>query len=77
MKDIFKLYINNKLVDFESEPKFEFKYQQEDFSNPTVIKNNFSKSIKIDGTDNNNQIFGEIYQLDREQLYTPKIFWVG
>lgn len=69
MKDIFKLYINNKLVDFESEPKFEFKYQQEDFSNPTVIKNNFSKSIKIDGTDNNNQIFGEIYQLDREQLY--------
>lgn len=69
MKDTFKLYINNKLVDFESDPKFEFKYQQEDFSNPTIIKNSYTKSIKIEGTDNNNQIFGEIYQLDREQLY--------
>ena len=69
MKDTFKLYINNKLVDFESDPKFEFKYQQEDFSNPTIIKNSYTKTIKIEGTDNNNQIFGEIYQLDREQLY--------
>ena len=69
MKDTFKLYINNKLVDFESDPKFEFKYQQEDFSNPTIIKNSYTKSIKIEGTDKNNQIFGEIYQLDREQLY--------
>lgn len=69
MKDTFKLYINNKLVDFESDPKFEFKYQQEDFSNPTIIKNSYTKSIKIEGTDNNNQIFGEIYQLDREQQY--------
>ena len=69
MKDVFKLYINNKLIDFETDPKFEFRYQQEDFSNPTIIKNNFSKSIKIEGTDNNNQIFGEIYQLDRKQLY--------
>lgn len=69
MKDIFRLYINNKEVDFEIEPQFEFRYQQEDFSNPTIIKNTFSKSIKIEGTDNNNQIFGEIYNLDREQLY--------
>lgn len=69
MKDTFKLYINNKLVDFESDPKFEFKYQQEDFSNPTIIKNSYTKTIKIEGTDNNNQIFGEIYQLDREQIY--------
>ena len=69
MKDIFKLYINGKLVDFELEPTFPVTYQQEDFSNPTIIKNSFSKTIKIDGTDNNNRIFGEIYNLDREQLY--------
>jgi hypothetical protein len=69
MKDTFKLYINKQLVEFEKEPKFEFKYQQEDFGNPTIIKNNYTKSINIEGTDNNNQIFGEIYQLDREQLY--------
>lgn len=69
MKDTFRLYINNQLVDFEQEPKFEFKYQQEDLSNPTIIKNSFSKTIKIEGTDNNNRIFGEIYNLDREQIY--------
>lgn len=69
MKDIFNLYINNEKVEFEAEPKFEFRYQQEDFSNPTIIKNSFSKTIKIEGTDNNNKIFGEIYSLDREQLY--------
>lgn len=74
MKDIFKLYINGNLVDFEEEPAFPVTYQQEDFSNPTIIKNSFSKTIKIEGTDNNNKIFGEIYNLDREQLYKFRKF---
>ena len=74
MKDIFKLFINGNLVDFEQEPSFPVTYQQEDFSNPTIIKNSFSKTIKIEGTDNNNKIFGEIYNLDREQLYKFKHF---
>lgn len=74
MKDIFKLFINGNLVNFEQEPSFPVTYQQEDFSNPTAIKNSFSKTIKIEGTDNNNKIFGEIYNLDREQLYKFKNF---
>ena len=74
MKDIFKLFINGNSIDFESEPTFPVTYQQEDFSNPTAIKNSFSKTIKIEGTDNNNKIFGEIYNLDREQLYKFKHF---
>lgn len=74
MKDIFKLYINGNLVDFEQEVSFPVTYQQEDFSNPTIIKNSFSKTIKIEGTDNNNKIFGEIYNLDREQLYKFRKF---
>lgn len=74
MKDIFKLYINNNLVDFELEPAFPVTYQQEDFSNPTIIKNSFSKTISIEGTDNNNRIFGEIYNLDREQIYKFNTF---
>ena len=69
MKDIFKLYINGNLVDFNEEPNISFTYQQEELSNPTVVKNSFSKSININGTDNNNRIFGEIYNLDREQIY--------
>ena len=69
MKDKFYLYIDSQLVDFEVEPQFPVTYQLEDLSNPTIIKNNFSKTIKIEGTDNNNRIFGEIYNLEREQIY--------
>ena len=68
MKDV-KLYINNKEVDITNNIDFPFTYQIEDLSNPTIVKNMFSKSISIDGTDNNNLIFGEIYNFDRLQQY--------
>ena len=64
-----RLYINDKLVDFSGEINIPFIYQLEDIKNPTAIKNTFSKTITIVGTKNNNAIFGEIYNFDREQLY--------
>lgn len=64
-----RLYINNRLVDFSNELSLPFTYQLEDLNNPTIIKNSFTKTITIVGTKNNNRIFGEIYNLDREQLY--------
>lgn len=70
MKDKFRLFIDNREVDFTTEPDFPMTYQLEDFSNPTIVKNNFSKNIKIEGTERNNKIFGEIYNLDREQIYS-------
>lgn len=69
MRDIFNLYINGNLVDFDATPSFPITYQIEDLANPTAVKNSFSKTIKISGTKNNNKIFGEIYNLDRAQLY--------
>ena len=64
-----RLYINDMLVDFSNELSIPFTYQLEDLNNPTIIKNSFTKTITIVGTKNNNKIFGEIYNLDREQLY--------
>lgn len=72
LQDI-RLYIDKKLVDFSNEISLPFTYQLEDLSNPTVIKNSFTKTITIQGTKNNNAIFGEIYNFDREQLYSENL----
>lgn len=69
MKQDVRLYINDRIVDFSNELSMPFTYQLEDFNNPTIVKNTFSKTITIVGTPNNNTIFGEIYNFDREQLY--------
>lgn len=69
MKQDIKLYIDDKLVDFSNELIIPFTYQLKDVNKPTVVKNPFTKTITIIGTKNNNKIFGEIYNLDREQLY--------
>ncbi len=74
MKDVYKLYIDNKLVDIPQDFEFPINYTVDDLTNPTAVKNEYSKSITIDGTDNNNKIFGEIYNLDREQLYSINSF---
>lgn len=68
MKDV-RLYIANKLVDCSDELSLPMNYMLEDFNNPTLVKNSFSKTITIPGTKNNNKLFGEIYKLDRMQHY--------
>lgn len=73
MKDV-RLYIANKLVDCSEKLSLPMNYQIEDFNNPTLVKNSFSKTISIPGTKNNNKIFGEIYKLDRMQHYEE---WTG
>lgn len=69
MKQDIKLFIGDNLVDFSDEISIPFTYQLEDTSNPTAIKNSFTKNITIPSTKNNNKIFGEIYNLDRNLLY--------
>lgn len=69
MKQETKLYISNKLVDFSDELSMPFTYQLKDVNNPSIVKNPFTKTIDIIGTPNNNKIFGEIYNFDREQMY--------
>lgn len=68
MKQDVRLYIANQQVDFSGELSLPFNYELESLTNPTVIKNTFTKKITIVGTPNNNKIFGGIYNLDREQI---------
>lgn len=70
MRNEVKLFINDELVDFSNELSMPFVYQLEDVNNPSVIKNSFTKTITIVGTKQNNKIFGDIYNFDREQLYS-------
>lgn len=73
MKDI-RLYIANRRVDIPDGISLPITYQTEDFNNPTIVKNSFSKTIALPGTKTNNTIFGEIYKLDRMQHYEE---WTG
>lgn len=68
-KQNVRLYIDDKLVDFSEELSMPFTYTLKDVNNPSIVKNPFTKSIDIIGTDNNNKIFGEIYKFDREQMF--------
>ena len=64
----YELYINGNKVDFESAGiSILFQKQRTDYTNPTIVKNSFTKTIKLPGTKVNNSIFNEIWKLDRVQ----------
>ena len=64
----YELYINGNKVDFDSEGiSILFQKQRTDYTNPTIVKNSFTKTIKLPGTKVNNSIFNEIWKLDRIQ----------
>ena len=69
MKQDIRLYLSGQLVDFKEDPKILFTYKVTDTSSPAAVKNSFSKSLTIEGTDNNNAIFGAVYDLSRMQAY--------
>lgn len=52
-----ELYIDNQLVEFETTPQVLLTYKQSELTNPTIVKNSFSKTVTIDATPNNNKIF--------------------
>ena len=63
-KDI-KLYLDGQAVEWSKVPDILLTYQRTDYTNPTVTKNMFSKTVTIDGTPNNNDIFNHIWNLER------------
>ena len=62
-----ELYINGQKADITNDNLIIFTYQQSDYSNPTSIKNSYTKSVTLPGTKNNNKIFNEIYRFDYQQ----------
>ena len=58
------LYIKGKYVDVDDDQLFLFTYSNNSVESPEAIKNNYSKTITVKGTPNNNKLFDELYLLD-------------
>ena len=69
MKQDIRLYLAGQRADLGSDTKILYNYKVTDTQNPSAVKNSFSKSIVLEGTDNNNAIFGNIFDLARLQTY--------
>lgn len=64
----YELYINGKKVELDSTGiSILFQRQRTDYTNPTIVRNSFTKTIKLPGTKINSSIFNEIWKLDRIQ----------
>lgn len=66
MKNV-RLYIGNQLADLTEGISLPITYTTEDFRNPTIVKNSFSKTVSLPNTATNNKIFNHFYKLDRMQ----------
>lgn len=66
MKDA-RLYINNQEIEFSNAPDVLFTFQEDDLTNPTIVKNSYTKTVTIPGTPNNNSIFDGIWNVERIQ----------
>ena len=60
-----QLFIENKEVELNDKVQFLLNKQFEDISNPTIIINDWSKTISIPFTEHNNRLFGYIYKPER------------
>lgn len=62
---MIELYIENKKIDITDDLEINFTYEQIDPDKLSSIKNSFSKTVNIPGTQNNNFVFGYIFRYDR------------
>lgn len=60
-----ELYINNTLVDVDNSIEWNITKNFSDIENPTDIKVDFSKTIEVPTTSNNNKLFGNLFNIDR------------
>lgn len=69
MRQEIELYLGGQSVEFNEPPEILFSYIRTDYTDPTVLRNSYSKTLTIEGTPNNNQIFNSIYHLDKISDY--------
>lgn len=65
MKRNIELYIGGQLVELSDTSLILMNYTHEDLTNPTIMKNSYTQQITIDGTPNNDKLFGGIWRFDR------------
>lgn len=60
------LIIGGRTVDLPEEGiSILFQRQRTDYTNPTIVRNSFTKTIRLPGTKTNNDIFSDLYRLDK------------
>ena len=72
MRQEVQLFIAGTEVEFAQPPEILFSYIRTDYTDPTVLRNSYSKTLTIEGTPSNNRIFNSIYHLD--QIVDPSTF---
>ena len=69
MRNRIHLYIEDQLADLDERSFLLLNYTAEDLTNPTIVKNSFSRQITLKGTPVNDAIFGNMYRNDRSTVY--------
>lgn len=62
---MIELFIGDRKIDLTNDVNISFTYSSIDLDNPTADKNSFSKTVELKGTKNNNEIFGDAFELSR------------
>ena len=70
MRNKIQLYIGSERADLDNNSFLLLNYTMEELSNPTIVRNSFSRQITLKGTPQNMKIFGGIYRNDRVTQYT-------
>lgn len=73
MKQEIKLFIGGTEIEFAQPPAILFTYTENDITNPTVIKNHYTKTVTVEGTPKNNDTFGHIWNLSRLTNYQNEV----
>lgn len=66
MKEVY-LYINGMKAELSESPEILFTYQADELTNPTIVKNSYTKTIQLKGCEANDEIFDNIWHLERTQ----------
>lgn len=67
MRQDLHLFIGDKEVEFNADPKILFNFKETELHNPTIVKNSWTKTININSTPANDDIFNHYWNLERTQ----------
>lgn len=65
-----QLFIEGDEIELNEDVQFAITRQYEEIINPTVIINDYTKTVSIPFTEHNNNVFGNIYSPDKMTIYS-------
>lgn len=64
MRQVVNIYLNEQELHLSEPFQVNFMYLIEEMTNPTIVKNSYSKTFTVEGCPHNNQIFNSVFNLD-------------